>query len=71
MAAKQKSSPKDSTAALGFEAAAMRDSAFLQSVAKPQVVSEAKGNFRKDNGGVDWTDYDIKLMQDIVISSTL
>jgi hypothetical protein len=28
---------------------ALRDSAFLQSEAKPQVVSEAKDNFRKDD----------------------
>jgi hypothetical protein len=28
---------------------ALRDSAFLQSDAKPQVVSEARDNFRKDD----------------------
>ncbi|OYU42767.1 MAG: hypothetical protein CFE44_22160 [Burkholderiales bacterium PBB4] len=32
---------------------ALRDSAFLQSEAKPQVVSKAKDNFREDDG-VRW-----------------
>jgi len=50
MPAKRKTtSPKDSTATIGFEATALRGSAFLQSEAKPQVVSEAKDNFRKDD----------------------
>jgi hypothetical protein len=53
MVSKASSKPADSTANLGFEAklwltadSALRDSAFLQSEASPQVVSEAKDNFR-------------------------
>jgi len=44
MPAKRKPSSSNSTAAIGFEAAALRGSAFPQSEAKPQVVSEAKDN---------------------------
>lgn len=56
MLSKASSKPADSTANLGFEAklwltadSALRDSAFLQSEASPQVVSEAKDNSRKDD----------------------
>lgn len=46
-----KSKPADSAKKrwFGDSDTALRDSAFLQSETKPQVVSEAKENFRKDD----------------------
>ena len=47
--ARTKSPTSDSAAAIGFEATALRDGAFLQTGGTMQVMAERQDNFRKDD----------------------